>query len=217
MNEQNSIRVPQQTRSIEKKKRLMDAAMAEFGAKGFHGTNAKGIAKGAGVSVGTFYAYFTDKKAILFEIINQHLIEIDQSIFKTLTRKIKEGATGREVISHIVKMGHEAHHHSPELLRVMLSMQYIDEDFQEYAATEFNDATTKLSQFFETMSDRLRITDMEAAAQVVANAFEETMHSVATGRPHVEQNRLYNALIDMTSIYLFKDPDVPLSYPSQDN
>lgn len=195
----------------------MSAAMDEFGAKGFHGTNAKGIAKGAGVSVGTFYAYFTDKKAILFEIINQHMIEIDQSVFKTLTRKIQDGATGREVLSHIVKLGHEAHHHSPELLRVMLSMQYIDEDFQVYAATEFKNTTTKLSKFLETISDRLRVTDMEAAAQVVANAFEETMHSVATGRPHVEQNRLYNALIDMTSMYIFTDPDKPLSSPPLGN
>jgi len=210
MNEQNTIRVPQQARSIEKKKRLMDAAMAEFGDNGFHGTNAKGIAKAAGVSVGTFYAYFTDKKAILLEIITQHLLEVDHSVFKPLLHKVQEGATGREVVRHIVKLGHEAHHLSPELLRVMLSMRYIDEDFQQFAAVERKSITTKLSQFFETISDHLRVTDMEAAAQVVTNTFEETLHSVAVDQPQMDQTRLYNALIDMVSIYLYKDPDAPI-------
>nr|WP_321513622.1 TetR/AcrR family transcriptional regulator [uncultured Pseudodesulfovibrio sp.] len=210
MSEQNTIRVPQQARSIEKKQRLVDAAMSEFGKHGFHGTNAKGIAKAAGVSIGTFYAYFTDKKTILLAIIDQHLSQIDQSVFKTIARKVHEGATGREIIRHAVKMGHESHHHSPELLRVMLSMRYIDEDFQRNASTEYKGITSKLSLFLKTISDCLRVTDMEAAAQVVTNAFEETMHAVATAQPHVEQTRLYEALTDMVSVYLFKDPDAPL-------
>ena len=210
MNDKHTTRVPQQARSIKKRQRLMDAAMNEFSEKGFQGANAKGIAKAAGVSVGTFYAYFTDKKALLLEIINQHIDEIDRSVFKELTSMIESGASGRDIMKRTIELGHQSHTHSPELLGVMLSMKYTDEDFNRYAIKESGQIISKLSTFFEDLQERLRVTDMEAAAQVVCYALEETMHTVAVFGPTIEQERLYDALADMTATYLFKDPDAPL-------
>ncbi|WP_163809035.1 TetR/AcrR family transcriptional regulator [Pseudodesulfovibrio sp. JC047] len=215
MTTQLTTRIPQQARSIEKRNRLMDAAMLEFEAQGFHGTNAKKIAAAAGVSIGTFYAYFPDKKAILLEIINHHLFEVDQSIFPLLAQKIQKGITGREIVQHIIRLGHESHSMSSNLLRVMLSMRYIDEDFQELATKEREDIIQKLSQFFTSINDHLRVTDMDAAAAIVANAFEETLHSVALDTPSIEQGRLYAALADMTSRYLFINPDELISFENQ--
>ncbi len=65
----------------------------------------------------------------------------------------------------------------------------------------------KLSILFEAMTDRLRVTDMEVAARIVVNAFEETMHSVAVFDPKIEQDRLFETLTDMVATYLFKAPD----------
>lgn len=210
MSSENTVRVPQQARSIEKRNRLFKAAMTLFGEKGFQGTNAKEIAKAAGVSVGTFYAYFTDKKALLLEILGRHMAEIDMSVFSELKAMIQAGATGREIIRMTIRRGHESHHHSPELLRIMLGMRYTDEDFTRLAAAESRDMIAKLTRLLAAMGDNLRVTDLEAAAMVVSNAFEETMHSVAVFGTDTEQDRLYEALADMAAIYLFKDPDSPL-------
>ncbi|BDQ33735.1 TetR/AcrR family transcriptional regulator [Pseudodesulfovibrio portus] len=210
MSNDTTVRVPQQARSIEKRNRLVDAAMALFGEKGFQGTNAKEIAGKAGVSVGTFYAYFTDKKALLLEILSRHMADVDAAVFEELRAMVRDGATGREMMRLTIRLGHDSHHHAPELLRIMLAMRYTDEDFTRMVAVENRDMTAKIVGLLSAMGDNLRVTDLDAAARVVANAFEETMHSVAVFGPDIEQDRLYEALADMTAVYLFKDPDAPL-------
>jgi len=207
MSTDKNIRIPQQARSIEKKKRIVDAAMELFGEKGFDGTNAKAIAKNAGVSVGTFYAYFKDKKALLMDILGQHMADVDQSVFQDLEKMIRDGASGREIIRQAVTLGAATHNHSPGLMRVMLALRYTDEDMARFSEAENEALIGKLTVLFEAMRERLRVTDMEAAAHVVGNAFEETMHSVVILESKVEKERLFDALTDMAATYLFKNPD----------
>lgn len=59
-----SIRKPMQKRSIEKKRNIIKAGLDLFREKGFYHTNTVEIAKAAGVSTGTVYSYFKDKKDI---------------------------------------------------------------------------------------------------------------------------------------------------------
>lgn len=210
MSSENTVRVPQQARSIEKRNRLVEAGMTLFGEKGFQGTNAKEIAKVAGVSIGTFYAYFTDKKALLLEIIGRHMTEVNGAITQEVQAKGRNGTTGRDIMRRIVRLAHESHHHAPELLRVMLAMRYTDEDFSRLARMESRTMLDRLAGLLAALSAHLRITDMQAAAEVVANAFEETMHSVAVFGSDIDRDRLYEALADMTAVYLFKNPDEPL-------
>lgn len=58
------IREPTQKRSIEKKTKIIKAGLELFCEKGFYHTNTAEIAKAAGVSTGTVYSYFKDKKDI---------------------------------------------------------------------------------------------------------------------------------------------------------
>lgn len=53
-----------QKRSIEKKTKIIIAGLDLFCEKGFYNTNTVEIAKAAGVSTGTVYSYFKDKKDI---------------------------------------------------------------------------------------------------------------------------------------------------------
>lgn len=57
-------REPQQKRSIEKKNRIIEASFELFSIQGYHDTNTTDIADKAGVSTGTVYSYFKDKKDI---------------------------------------------------------------------------------------------------------------------------------------------------------
>lgn len=58
------IREPKQKRSIAKKEKIIEAGLALFCQKGFYHTNTVEIAQAAGVSTGTVYSYFKDKKDI---------------------------------------------------------------------------------------------------------------------------------------------------------
>ena len=207
MSKDKATRVPQQARSIKKRSSLMDAAARLFDRHGFEGTNAKAIAQEAGVSVGTFYAYFKDKKAILMEILAEHTSELDRSVFGELERTAREGATGREIMRLAVKMGHATHTQPPGLLRMLLGMRYTDADMRRFQKAEDKAFLRRLTALLDTHRPRLRVTDTEAAAFVIAAAFEEVMHSAIISEQDIERERLFEALADMAATYLFTDPD----------
>ena len=63
------IRKPVQKRSIETKKKIVDAAYALFSEVGYFNTNTAEIAKRAGVSTGIVYGYFKEKRDIMREVL----------------------------------------------------------------------------------------------------------------------------------------------------
>lgn len=79
MNEQqNSLiknypTVPKQVRSQHKKLALYESGQILFAEKGYEHTTTKDIASHAGVSIGTFYRYFEDKRQLLLAIIEERI------------------------------------------------------------------------------------------------------------------------------------------------
>lgn len=61
-------RVPQQARSRQKRDALLEAAARLFKEHGYDATTADDIAAAAGVSVGTFYSYFRNKRQLFLAI-----------------------------------------------------------------------------------------------------------------------------------------------------
>jgi AcrR family transcriptional regulator len=62
-------RVPQQNRSRQKRDKLIETATKLFIERGYEDTTSDDIAIAAGVSVGTFYKYFRNKRQVLLTII----------------------------------------------------------------------------------------------------------------------------------------------------
>lgn len=52
----------------DKRRRILDAALKTFAARGYHGTSVPEVADAAGVGVGTLYRYFADKNALVNEL-----------------------------------------------------------------------------------------------------------------------------------------------------
>jgi AcrR family transcriptional regulator len=52
----------------DKRRRILDAALKTFAARGYHGTSVPEVAEAAGVGVGTLYRYFEDKNALVNEL-----------------------------------------------------------------------------------------------------------------------------------------------------
>ena len=69
---------PKTSRGRRTRRRLLDAAEAEFGEKGFHDGSISGITQRAGVALGTFYTYFDSKE------------EIFQALVTYMSRRIRE-------------------------------------------------------------------------------------------------------------------------------
>ena len=70
----DSVRIPQQKRSAQKKQAIIQAGYTLFCQQGYYQTNTAQIARAAGVSVGIVYSYFHDKKDILWEAVLLYLL-----------------------------------------------------------------------------------------------------------------------------------------------
>ncbi len=66
---QKNTRIPKQKRSIERKKLIKNTALLLFSEKDYANVSTNEIAKTAGVSIGSLYSYYPNKKAIYDELV----------------------------------------------------------------------------------------------------------------------------------------------------
>lgn len=62
-------------KSFEKKQELIDAAIEEFGEKGYEKASLNSILKAAGISKGAFYYHFDNKESLYFHLIGMFIEE----------------------------------------------------------------------------------------------------------------------------------------------
>lgn len=70
-NKPSKVSVPQQERSKEKRQALLKSGEELFSSRGYDQVTAKDICTHAGISVGSFYRYFLDKKQLLLTLFEQ--------------------------------------------------------------------------------------------------------------------------------------------------
>lgn len=80
----NEIREPKQSRSIEKKNKIILAGYKLFAEVGYHSTTTPDIAKEAKVSTGIVYGYFKDKRDILISVLDIYMENVTAPIFELL-------------------------------------------------------------------------------------------------------------------------------------
>jgi AcrR family transcriptional regulator len=132
--DKKEVRIPQQKRSIEKKEKIFEAAMRIFNVKGYFGTNTAEIAKEAGFSTGSVYAYFEDKKGILLACLNKFGNDLTNNICREISSVSENGdifSTTKKAIRILVKSheGQSRLYHDE-----ITSLQYRDEDIKKYFA-----------------------------------------------------------------------------------
>lgn len=193
------VRVPKQRRSMERKQRIMDAALTLFAEKGLKGTSSNEIAREAGVSIGTFYSYFEDKRTLFLEILEAHL---DNFITGIYSLKRDDSVTMKENIrGHIVKALAVFDLH-PSFHREALVMKFTDPDvrrlFAEVERKQLVLITTLLGYYRNDDSPR----DLEAMAKVIHSAVENVAHYVKFLESPFDPERLVDELTEMISLYV---------------
>lgn len=87
----NEVRQPRQSRSIEKKNKIIEAGYQLFSEVGYYGTNTAEIAKKAGVSTGIVYGYFQDKRDILICVLEIYIKKVSEpllSVFDAISSPV---------------------------------------------------------------------------------------------------------------------------------
>ncbi len=195
-----AVRTPRQQRGKQTKSRIMKAAFYLFARKGIHGTNSKEIVERAGVSIGSFYSYFKNKKSLMLEMLEDYTDRHYARIWEQLGNYTIE-TLGRNEIKAIIRNVFAAYDISPEFHRQTHALRYSDSDVNRIYDRERNREVKQITAILEKNSERLRVQDTLSAAVIIQNAVENVAHTAKFIGPNIEDERLIDALTDM--IYSF--------------
>ncbi len=114
-----SRRRPVQTRARQTVEAILDAVIRILKREGFDAVTTNRIAEVAGVSIGSLYQYFPDKRAIFAALHRRHVEEVDRAIQTAL---IENAASSLDhLIRALVDAMIDAHTHDPELHELLMT------------------------------------------------------------------------------------------------
>ncbi len=127
---------PRTERGRKTLRRLLEAAAAEFGERGFHEAAINGITHRAGVALGTFYTYFDSKEAVFRALV--------RDMSRATRAHVAEAVKGARDRLAAERIGLEAFiaftRQHPELYRIIEEAQFVAQDVYREHYLSFADA-----------------------------------------------------------------------------
>lgn len=167
----------QQERARRSYEALLAAAARLFAAHGFDAVGTPEIAEAAGVSVGTFYRYFDDKREAYLEIMRRTMAEAYEKTIARLTPDQLVGRARHETIAMTVDL----------LFELVMSHQALTRSFVEMSLRDREVARLRLA-FEELATERMGaliaattpVPDPLALAYVLYTTAMQCAHGVAS-------------------------------------
>src|SRR5215213_2485496 len=197
---------PKQARSKQTKEKIVQAAISLFQEKGYEKTTSNEIAQQAGVSVGSFYVYFSDKRELLLSIFDRLADELFKNIFDGLTPEHLFESDFRNRIRQAVANTIVDKQKNVGLHRVISELLLKDPDFSKLHKAVMNRSILRLQELI-SLASKAGLTyeiDVEAAAFVVHRVVFDLSQDYVTGGCEFDQDRAIDSLSDMIHRYLFK-------------
>jgi AcrR family transcriptional regulator len=112
-------RRPKQRRARQTVEAVLDAVVRLLKRDGFKAITTNRIAEVAGVSIGSVYQYFPDKRAIFTALHQRHIDQIDRMV---QTKLVEHAASSiEELVRAMVEAMVEAHAIDPELYELLMT------------------------------------------------------------------------------------------------
>lgn len=194
-----------QERSRKSYLALIEAATELFEAHGYDATGTPEIAQRAGVSVGTFYRYFDDKKEIYLEITRRTLVAAYASTIEGLTPARFVGLARHETIAETVAILFDHVLRRPELSRSFTEMALRDKDVALLSRAFEQISIERLTGLITAIVPRKTVPDPEAMAYVLYGSAMQTAYGIAghMGPPPIDADRAKAALTALIERALF--------------
>jgi len=121
-------RVPQQRRSREKRAKLVETAYRLFGCQGYHSTSTNDIVRESGLSTGTLYAYFGNKKELFLEAVQIHY----EILFDALAGALSQVDTADpEILKKVLPSTLYANAEALPFHRELVALMFTDDDVEK--------------------------------------------------------------------------------------
>lgn len=199
------VRQFSQARARRTYERLVQAAGALFDERGFDATQTPDIAGAAAVSVGTFYRYFTDKRAVYLEVMRRDISEAYHAVLDGLTPARFAGKGRRGATEGAIAILLEQVTRAPQRHRVFMEMSLRDPQIAELRDVFESASCARLTTLLTAVCSREQVPDPEATAYIVYTAVVECAHRIAglRGPCKLDRDRSMAALTDLVLRTLF--------------
>jgi len=195
-------RDPKQNRSIETKKRILESGLRLFSQKGLQGTSSREIVADAGVSIGSFYSYFKDKRELFIELLKTHRINVGNVLNEYSSGKTM-GENRSDLLKQMIQSIWEAHGATHDFDQKAEIIRSMDPDIDAILKEQEEANLNRLISLLKLIEDRLRVKNIDVAARLIGSLIRETFHA----KEHVKSEDMkimIDELSDMISRYLFK-------------
>jgi len=124
---------PRTERGRRTLRKLLDAAAAEFGERGFHETSISGITARAGTALGSFYTYFDSKEAIFQALVRDMSEAVKLAAREALAEPLPALERERQALAAFLRFAGE----HKEVYRIIDEAEFVDPDSyrQHYETT----------------------------------------------------------------------------------
>lgn len=124
-----SAKAPRTERGKRTLRRLLDAAAAEFGERGYHDASISGITQRAGAALGTFYTYF-DSKEQVFRALVDDMGRLTRAWIAERVGNAPDRLTAERIgLEAFIEFARE----HKDLYRIVMEAQFVAEDaYREY-------------------------------------------------------------------------------------
>jgi TetR/AcrR family transcriptional regulator, mexJK operon transcriptional repressor len=194
-------RVPQQDRSRQKRDKLVETATKLFIERGYEDTTSDDIAIAAGVSVGTFYKYFRNKRQVLLTII----LEEFEHIFSHVRISQLDFSTGdpREVLREAVEKVLSINKTSVQLRAVCREVIFRDPELTSFQKLFRQRVLAELEESLQRAVDQKlarQNLDVTATSMLIITLFDSlaVLHYEVLGYERLAKN-----LIDILYHHIF--------------
>jgi TetR/AcrR family transcriptional repressor of mexJK operon len=197
---------PKQARSKQTKEKIIHAAISLIQERGYEKTTSNDIAAAAGVSVGSFYTYFTDKRQLLLTIFDRLADEFSRNIFETIGPEHLFDSDVRANVRHSVASALDDKGIFLGIQRAIHEMVMKDAEFAERRRVIMQRSISKLRELI-SLAKKAGLTwdvDPETAAFIVHRVVFDLSQDYITGFCDFEKEKAIDALSDMIYRYVFK-------------
>jgi TetR/AcrR family transcriptional regulator, fatty acid metabolism regulator protein len=104
------------TDAVDKRRRILDAAVCVFARQGFYSCRVSDVADEAGVAYGLVYHYFASKE----EILDTLFVERWQLMLDAIEAIDASEASGREKLSAVASFIIDSYRYSPDVMKVII-------------------------------------------------------------------------------------------------
>lgn len=201
---QNNIVTPQQTRSIEKRNKIIEAGLQLFTEKGYYNTNTAEIAKQAGVSTGILYRYFADKKAIYLEAYQTTYENFYHTLLDQL-QLLKNNFDIKDFLSYCIEYIISSHTSNRSVHEEFEAMSHYDADVAEIFQTIKEQAISEIASSLGAL--HFNTYHAHEKIHLIIDLMESYCHEVVYNKENCKDySYLKNIIID-ACFFILQQPE----------